>query len=122
MKKQVAVMPSLEVLIERLPQAVLDSAIGPVRVLQKMPKSDKSIQPSLKLKSSVKTKLMQNVAKKKMPSLQVTLERLPKDLMTSLLAEKKKYTVQEKRKVGRPKKIRDTQFKNSPPMFDFISV
>ncbi|KPI92180.1 hypothetical protein RR46_13401 [Papilio xuthus] len=120
MKKQVAVMPSLEVLIERLPQAILDAAIGPIRVMQEMPKPDTSIQDPLKYLP--KTELVHDLPKKSMPSLQVTLERLPKKLMTNLLAQKKIHAAQEKRKVGRPKKVRDAQFKNQPPMFDFISV
>lgn len=36
MKKQTAFMPTLEVLLERLPQAVIDSAIAPTRVLQEV--------------------------------------------------------------------------------------
>ncbi|CAK1583849.1 unnamed protein product [Parnassius mnemosyne] len=103
-------MPLLEVAIERLPKHLMSAFVSQTNGRILMPLSDINISPetlpTLKVSSAANV-LKQKVAlKKALPSLEVTLERLPEDLMAMLLAQRKVLSVVAKgrKQIGQRKK------------------
>ncbi|CAG5005130.1 unnamed protein product [Parnassius apollo] len=95
-------MPLLEVAIERLPKHLMSAFVSQTNGRAVMPLSDitsPEALPTLKVSSAANVK-------KALPSLEVTLERLPEDLMAMLLAQRKVLSLvaKGKKQIGQRKK------------------
>ncbi|CAH2044997.1 unnamed protein product, partial [Iphiclides podalirius] len=88
MRKKVEAMPSLEVILQRLPEAVIAALEGPI---VKQDLASLQSLPALDMKTVAM--LLRRKIPSPMPLSEVVLERLPQSMMTKLISQKNCYPV-----------------------------